>query len=173
MNRSDKSAVIDRLRGALSTVPSVVVADFKGLSVEETDGLRSELRQAGVQYEVVKNTLIRKAIEGTNLDVMAPLFKGNSAIAYHGEDPAAPAKILKNFVKTNDKLAIKGGWVDGKLLDEAGVGTLATMPGKDDLRARLLSVLNGVPTKFVRTLSAASTTFVQVLQARVQQLDEG
>ena len=112
---------------------------------------------------------VKKMVSG--IPVLIAYFKGNTAIAYHEEDPAAPAKLLTDFAKENDTLTLKGGWLDGKLLDENGVIALSTLPGKDELRAKLLSVFNGVPTKFVRTLIAGPTTFVQVLQARQQQLE--
>jgi large subunit ribosomal protein L10 len=172
VNRNDKAAVIERLREALADVPAVIVTDFVGLTVEETDTLRSKFREAGVKYEVVKNTLVKRAIADTPMTEIAPLFKGNSAIAYHAEDPVAPAKIIRDFAKDNEKLRIKGGWLDGKALDAAGVEQLAALPGKDELRAKLLSVLNGVPTKFVRTLIAAPQSFIGVLNARKQQLEE-
>ena len=172
MNRTDKTAVIDRLRDSLSSVPSVVVTDFKGLTVEKTEELRAAFRAAGVHYEVVKNTLVKRAIADTELEGLAPIFKGNSAIAFHGEDPSIAAKIIKGFAKDNKELVIKGGYIDGKILDEAGVLVLSTLPGKDELRAMFLSLLAAVPTKFVRTLAAAPTNFVQVLMARQMQLEE-
>ena len=171
MNRNDKSAVIERLRDALAEVPAVIVADFQGLTVEQTDVLRSNFRKAGVSYEVVKNTLVRRATSGTRMETLHPLFKGNTAIAYHEEDATAPAKVIRDFVKENKEFSVKGGWLDGRLLDVDGVSALADLPGKDELRAKLLSVLNGVPTKFVRTLIAGPQQFVQVLQARRQQLE--
>lgn len=170
MNRTDKSAVIERLRQDLEGVPSIVVADFQGLDVASITDLRDRFRVLGVQYCVVKNTLMKKSVEGTDRESIAPLFKGNSAIAYHAEDPAAPAKVLTEYVKENDKLVLKGAWLDGNLLDESGVQALAKLPGKDELRAKLLSVLQGSGTKVVRLLVAAPTTFVQVLKAREQQL---
>ena len=171
MNREQKSEVIQRLSGALSGAPSVVVASFSGLTVEATDELRSQMRQAEVSYEVVKNTLVKRAIAGSPKEDMKDLFKGNTAIAYHHEDPALPAKILKKFAETNNALTIRGGWVDGVVLDEAGVETLSKLPGKDELRAQLLRVFNGAATKFVRVLAAAPTDFVQVLRARGESLE--
>ncbi len=170
MNRTDKSAVIERLREELEGVPSIVVADFQGLDVGSVTELRDRFRALGVQYCVVKNTLMKKSVEGTDRENIIPLFKGNSAIAYHTEDPAAPAKVLTEFVKENDKLVLKGAWLDGNLLDEKGVEALAKLPGKDELRAKLLSVFQASGTKVVRLLAAAPTTFVQVLKAREQQL---
>lgn len=172
MNREDKAAVIERLRGALATVPAVIVTDFVGLTVEETDNLRAQFRAAGVKYEVVKNTLVKRAIAETSMAEISPLFKGNSAIAYHPDDPVAPAKVVLDFSKDNEKLRVKGGWLDGKKLDADGIKQLASLPGKDELRAKLLSVLGGVPTKLVRTLIAGPQSFIGVLTARKQQLEE-
>jgi len=170
LNRSEKATVIERLKEELDGVPSIVVADFQGLDVGSVTDLRDKFRAVGVQYAVVKNTLMRKSVEGTDRETIVPLFKGNSAIAYHAEDPAAPAKVLTEFVKDNPKLVLKGAWLDGKLLDESGIKALATLPGKDELRGKLLSVFQGTATKTVRLLVAAPTTFVQVLRAREQQL---
>ena len=172
LDRIDKAAVIDRLRTALADVPAVVVSDFKGLDVETVTALRAEMRKNDVKYEVVKNTLARAAIAGTPKENLAELFKGNTAIAFHAEDPAAPAKVLMDFAKDNEELVLKGAWLSGDILDEAGVKTLSMLPGKDELRAKLLSLFKAAPTQFVRTLTAAPTTFVQVLHAREQQLAE-
>ena len=172
MNRTEKAAVIDRLRAELADVPAVVVTDFKGLDVESVDALRSTLRKAEVKYEVVKNTLARAAIAGTAKENMAELLKGNTAIAYHAEDPAAPAKLLIDFQKDHESLTFKGAWLDGSVLDENGVTALSKLPGKDELRAKVLGLLSAAPTKFVRTVVAAPTTFVQVLRARELQLGE-
>ena len=138
--------------------------------MESVTDLRDRFRALGVQYSVVKNTLMKKSVEGTDRESISPLFKGNSAIAYHAEDPSAPAKVLTEFVKENPALVLKGAWLDGNLLDESGVKALSTLPGKDELRAKLLSVFQASGTKVVRLLSAAPTSFVQVLKAREQQL---
>ncbi len=173
MNRTDKSAEIDRLKAALQGVPALVLADFCGMTVEQTNSLRRAFRAEGVQFEVVKNTLVRKAMEGTRMESLGPQFKGNTAIAFHAEDPVAPARVITKFVKDNAtaKCAIKGGWLDGKVLDVAGVEQLSKLPGKQELRSRFLSVLIGVPTSFVRVLSAGQSSFVRVLAARAQQLE--
>lgn len=171
MNRDIKAAAIDSLRDRLAGVPAILVADFKGLKVEHTDQLRRQFRQAGVHYEVVKNSLMKQAIMGTSMSSMASLFKGNSSIAWHDEDPSAPAKILRDFAKGRDNFKVKGGWLDGKVLDASGIDILATLPGKNELRGQLLSVLGGAPTKFVRTLAAGPQTFLQVLMARQQSLE--
>lgn len=170
MNRDEKTAVVDRLRADLDGVPAVVLTDFRGMTVEMTNALRTELRKADVHYEVVKNTLIRRAVTGTSMESLSDQFTGNTAMAFHAEDPAAAAKVITDFVRTNDKLKIKAGWLDGRLLDADGVDALAKLPGKDQLRGMLLSVLIGAPTKFVRLLTAGQTGFARVLKARADSL---
>lgn len=171
MNREQKTELISRLSEALSEAPSVVVAGFSGLTVEATDDLRSRMRTADISYEVVKNTLIRRAVAGTDKENIAPLLKGTTAIAYHQEDPGAPAKILRDFIKDNKGLSIKGGWVDGTILDESGVEMLSKLPGRDELRGSLLRVFSGAATQFVRVLNAAPSDLVQVMRARKESLE--
>ena len=170
MNREQKAEVIERLRANLDGVPAVVLTDFQGMTVEQTNDLRNRFREAGVHYEVVKNTLVRQAVAGTDKGDLCDHFRGNTAIAYLPDDPVAPARIVAEYGKTNDKLSIKAGWLDGKVLDVGGVKSLATLPGKDELRAQLLSVLVGAPTAFVRVLTAGPTSFARVLQARAEAL---
>ena len=172
MDRNAKAEIIDRLRTSLEDVPAVVVADFQGLDVESVSALRDKLREADVNYQVVKNTLAKRAISGTSMENLGEFLKGNSAIAFHNEDPSAPAKVLTEYCKENDKLVLKGAWLAGNLLDEAGVKALSKLPGKDELRAKFLSLLVAAPTTFVRTVAAAPTSFARVLRAREQQLAE-
>lgn len=171
MNREEKSALVDRLRANLDGVPAVVLADFRGMTVEQTNDLRTKLREAEVRYEVVKNTLIRRAVAGTSMQALSEHFKGNTAVAFHTEDPTAAAKVITEFAKTNGKLKVKAGWLDGRLLDEGEVGALARLPGKDELRGSLLSVFVGAPTKFVRLLTAGPSAFARLLQARADSLE--
>ncbi len=154
LNREQKTQVINQLAEDLKSVPSVVVASFKGLTVEETEKLRSQLRKAGIHYEVVKNKLAIKAVESSDKAGIATYLKGNSAIAFHKDDPVAPAKIISEFAKKSKAIKLAGGWMDGKVLDQAGVEVLASLPGKNELRAQLLSVFNGAASGFVRLLQA-------------------
>jgi large subunit ribosomal protein L10 len=153
---------------ALVLHAAVLVARLEDVLIVDRRALRAE----NVQYEVVKNTLVRKAVVGTRLEGLAPHFKGNTAIAFHPEDPVAPARVITKFMKENPKLVLKAGWLDGRVLDASGVQALATLPGKQELRSRLLSVVIGVPTAFVRVLTAGPSAFVRVLEARRQQLGE-
>jgi len=154
LNREQKSQVVDRLSEALSGVPSVVVAGFSGLTVEATDLLRSDLRKAGVSYEVVKNTLAKRAVAGTDKEGMTELFKGNTAIAFHDEDPAIAAKILKKYSKDYPAIVLKGGWIGGEVLDEQGAERLSALLSKDELRAKFLCLLNAPASSFARLIQA-------------------
>lgn len=172
VKREDKEKMVEELREGLSTAASVVVASNAGMSVNSINELRASMRKAGVTYRVVKNTLAKRAIEGTNLENLGELLSGPSAIAFHPEEPAAPAKAILDFKKKNEKFEVKGGWSGGTLFDAKGVEDLSKMASKDDLRASLLALFNAVGTKFVRTLAAAPQQFVQVLAARKDSIGE-
>ncbi len=169
MNRTEKEQMIEDLRSDLAEAKSVVLASHVGMDVNTVGLLRSELRAKGVRYRVVKNTLVKRAIAGTDMEVIADLFRGPIAIAYSFEDAADPARVIKKFAKDHDKYEIKGGYLDGDKLDVPGVEKLASMPSKEELQAQLLSLFKAVPTKFVRQLNAPMQQFVMVLKAKEQK----
>lgn len=173
MDRATKKQVIQELRDSLGPSPVAILCDFRGVKVEQVNHLRAELHKGGVQYRVVKNTLAKLAIEGTPMaEALDAHLVGPTAIAYHHEDPVTPAKILVKMVKEIPALSLKGGYLDGKALDAAGVEQLATMPGKDELRAQLLAMFNAPATSLVRVLSEGYAQMVRVLEARRKQMEE-
>jgi len=171
VNRAQKEAEVASIRSDLEEAKSVILASHVGIDVNTVNELRSAFRAQNVTYRVVKNTLAKIAIQGTDKEVMADLFTGPVAIAYSTEDAVSPAKVMKEFAKDHKAYEMRGGFLDGEVLDAEGVKALAEMPTKDELRAKVLSLFQAVPTKFVRTLNAAPTTFVQVLQARQKDLE--
>lgn len=171
MNRQEKADVVAELKETLGQVASLVVADYRGLTVEEVNGLRSEIRKAACSYRVVKNTLFKRAIEGTEMESLTPLFNGPTAIAYSFQDPVAPAKILDKFAGDLKELEVKGGYLDGQLLDEKGVKSLASMKGKDELRAELLATFMAPAQSFVRLTNAVAQNFLYLLRAREGALE--
>lgn len=173
MNSTEKNATIDVLKTRLASAQSLIVADFRGLTVESDNKLRREFRAFGCEYQVVKNTLLGKAVKGTAMEVLDSLLAGPTAIAYSTEDPSAPAKVATKMAKAESKFVIKGGYIDGKLLDKSGVEVLSTMPGKDEARATFLATLLAVPQNFLRLLSAAPQNFVHLLAAREDALKNG
>jgi large subunit ribosomal protein L10 len=171
MKREEKEAVVAELREDLLSSRAVIVATSVGIPVNTINDLRSELRRGGSSFRVVKNTLARRAISGTPLQILEEHLKGPSALVFNSEDPVAPAKALAEFKKKNDAMQIRGGYLGGSLLDAAGVDRLAKMPGRDELRSKLLSAMNGVGTKFVRVLIAAPQGLLNVLNARRDSLE--
>ena len=149
MNRSQKSAIIEQLKAQATAASFSVVTDFKGLSVEELTRLRIAVRNSGNEYHVVKNTLARLAFSDSAHESIKDLFKENCAVALGAGDPVALAKVVSAFAKTNKKLVIKHGCLDGKPLTAADVDALATLPSKPELIARALGTMNAVPTNFV------------------------
>src|SRR3954469_18721150 len=173
MERAVKEENITALKGDLAKATSLVLADFRGITVKNDTALRREFRLNGCKYQVVKNTLLGRAVEGTGMAGLEKLFVGPTAIAYSFEDPAAPAKIASKVAKGEEKFVIKGGYVDGKALDVKGVEALSQLPGKDELRATFLATLLAVPQNFVRLTIAAQQNFAFLLAARENALSEG
>ncbi len=165
LNISQKKEQVTRLAQEFSESEISILVDYKGLDVLQMTELRSKLRDSGVRMEVVKNTLLRRAVEGTDSDLMKDLFTGPNAIVLSKEDPVAPAKILADFVKDNEKLEIKAAALGGKLLSAEEIGQLAKMPSKEELLGKLVGVLNAVPTSLVNVLSGVPRSFVNVLNA--------
>lgn len=172
MNRAQKEEEIASIRSDLETAKSVVLGSHTGIDVNTVNELRASFRANNVTYRVVKNTLAKLALKDTDYEAISEMFTGPTAIAFSVEDAVSPAKVIKDFAKEHKKFEVRGGFLDGKVLDAAGVDALADMPTKDEMRAKVLSLFQAVPTKFVRTLNAAPTEFLQILTARKQDLEE-
>jgi large subunit ribosomal protein L10 len=170
VNATEKNASIDSLKTRIASAQSLILADFRGLTVESDNKVRREFRAVGCEYQVVKNTLLGKAVKGTPMEVLESLLAGPTAIAFSREDPAAPAKVATKVARAEGKFVIKGGYLDGKLLDRKGVEALSTLPGKDEARATFLATLLAVPQNFLRLLAAAPQNFVHLLAAREDSL---
>ncbi len=149
MNRTEKAAVIEALKVRAEGAGIAVVTDFKGLKVEEMTQLRVKLREAGVEYQVVKNTLARIAFTDGRHDVLKDKMKENSAVAFGIADPVAAAKALVAYTKENKKFSVRFGSLEGKYLDEAGLQELSKLPSRPELLAKALGTMNAVPTQFV------------------------
>jgi large subunit ribosomal protein L10 len=170
MQRSQKEATVGQIREEWKDVQSIVLADYRGIDVPTVTSLREEFRKAGCHYRVLKNTLVRIAIQGSPVEPMSQILEGPTALIWSTESPTAPAKVATKIAKDVEKFVIKGGYFDGQVLDVKAVESLAAMPGKDELRAMLLMTFLAAPTDFVRTLAAGPTNFLYVLQARERAL---
>ncbi len=153
LNLDDKKAVVAEVSARLADAQTVVLAEYSGVEVTDLTVLRAKARQSGVYLRVLKNTLVRRAVVGTPFEPLAaemtgPLIYGMSA------DPVAAAKVLNDFAKGNDKLVLKVGAYGGKVLDKAGVQALASIPGREELLARLLGVMQAPVSGFACALAA-------------------
>ena len=155
LNVEDKKAIVADVGAQLAAAQTVVLAEYRGIPVEQLTKLRASARDQGVYLRVLKNTLARRAAQGTQFEPLAdsmvgPLIYGISA------DPIASAKVLQNFAKTQDQLVIKAGLYNGKLLDVAGVKALATIPSRDELLSQLLGVMLAPVSAMARVLGAVA-----------------
>lgn len=165
MNLTTKKELVQKLNSQLSETEIALIVDYKGLNVESMTQLRNELRKEGAQLEVVKNTLLSMASEGTSVAVIKDFLKGPNAIVTSKDDPVAPAKILVKFAENNQKLEIKVGAMNGRVLNIDDIKALAKMPPKEIMLAQVLSAMNAVPTGMVRVLGAIPKSFLYVLNA--------
>jgi large subunit ribosomal protein L10 len=160
-----KKAIAEELHEKFSKAKVVIVTDYKGMDVAATNQLRRKLREAGIEYRVAKNSLLARASKDTDVEAIIDQFKGPNAIAMSYDDPVAPAKVLTDFMKANAKLEIKVGVLNGKALNIDDIKALSALPSREVLLARVLSVMNAVPTSFVRVLAGVPVQFLNVLQA--------
>ena len=165
MKLEQKQQIADDLRDRFSKSTIILVTDYKGLDVAAMNDLRRKLRAEEVEYQVVKNSLLIRASEDNDVALIKDQFKGPSAIALSYDDPVAPAKIISQFAKDNDKLEIKVGVMNGQVLDAGAIKALAKLPSREVLLGQLLSALNAIPTSFVRTIAEVPRSFVNVLAA--------
>ncbi len=148
-----KKPVVEEISANIKDAQSVVLVDYRGLTVEQDTRLRKELREAGVTYKVYKNTMMNFAFKGTEFESLAPYLEGPSAVAISTTDATAPARILQKFAKTADKLEIKGGVVEGLVYDAAGMAKIAAIPSREELLSKLLGSLQSPITNFARVMN--------------------
>lgn len=150
----EKQQLVADLSEKLKGAAAGVLVDYKGINVEDDTKLRKELREAGVEYSVVKNTMLRFAAKEAGLEELSSVLEGTTALAVSAEDPVAAAKILSGYAEKSDNFSIKLGFVDGKVIDVAGVEALAKLPSKEVLVAQVLGGLNAPISGFANVLNA-------------------
>jgi len=165
----EKKAFVADLSEQMKNATTGVLVDFKGINVDSDTKLRVDLRKAGVSYTVVKNTLMQRAIQGIGLEALAPVLKGTTALAT-SEDAVLPAKILYEYAKkSGDKFKIKAGFVEGRVIDVAGVQALAALPSKEVLIAQIMAGLNAPVSGVANALNANIRGLAAVLNAVAEQ----
>ncbi len=165
ISRDKKEAIVAELKDKFSRASIVVVAQSPGLTVSAADDLRRKIREAGADYKVAKNTLVKIAAKGTDVESLEDFFTGPNAFAIGYDDPVALAKVLVEFKKENEVLQIRGGMLNGTMIDEKAIEALAKLPSREVLIAQMLSVLVATPTKFVQVLSGIPRKLLYALRA--------
>ncbi len=171
MDKAGKEVIVGEIRESFENVMSIVLADFRGMDVGSVTELREEFRKAGCGYRVLKNTLVKLAIKGTDMEVMSEHLVGPTAVIWSTESPADAAKVAVKYAKGNKKFVIKGGYFEGESLDVAGVSQLSKMPDKPQCQASLLMTFIAAPQQFVRTTLAGPQNFMYLLAARERSLN--
>lgn len=164
LNLEEKKAVVAEVSEQVSKAQSIILAEYRGMEVGDMTKLRAQARNSGVYLRVLKNTLVRRAVDGTafsglSAQMVGPLVFGIST------DPVAAAKVLNDFAKSNDKFVIKAGAMPNQVMDANGVKALASMPSREELLSKLLGTMQAPVAKFVRTLNEVPTSFVRGLAA--------
>ena len=165
LKRDGKQQIVTELAEKLAVAKAAFLADYCGINVEQANTLRGELLKAGVEYMVVKNTLLKLAIKGTSTECLDAQLVGPTALTIVTGDPVAPAKVLSDFAKKVNAFDLKGGVLDGKLLSIADITALADLPSREVLLARMLGSINAPVSNFVGVLAAVNRSLVQVLAA--------
>lgn len=148
-----KQPIVEEISAGIKDAQSVVLVDYRGLTVEQDTQLRKNLREAGVVYKVYKNTMMNFAFKGTDFEGLAPYLNGPSAMAYSTTDATAPARVLAEFAKKADKLEIKAGVVEGTVYDAKGMASIASIPSREVLISRLLGSMQSPITNFARVMN--------------------
>lgn len=169
MRIDEKKEIVKDLHEKFARSKVVIITDYKGLDVSTINDLRRRLRAHEIEYKVVKNSLLVRAAEETDVALIKDRFKGPSAVALSYDDPIAPAKVLTKFLDEYSQLEIKSGVMDGKILDLAAIKKISTLPSREELLGQFLSAANGVATSVVRVLNAIPVQLLNVLQAIKEQ----
>ena len=155
-NLEAKKIAVEEIKNLITSSKSIVLVDYKGISVSDDTALRKEMRDNNVTYKVIKNTLFKKACEQLGIAGLDEALNGTTAFAFGSEDETVAPRLVKNAMKNYSALSIKAGYCDGKAIDEKGVVTLASIPGKEQLIAQLLYVLNAPVAGLARGLKAVA-----------------
>jgi large subunit ribosomal protein L10 len=172
LSRQSKENLVERYQGGVITAPNVYLVKFKGITVPQVTELRARVRESGGHYEVVKNRIVLRILDGSSLEGLKEHFEGPTAVAYNEDDPVALAKVLTDFAKEVPAIEFKAGLVDGQLIEAEEVKQIAALPSREALVTKLLFLLQSPITGFVRVMAALPQQFVTVLEQVRQQKEK-
>lgn len=164
-----KIEIVKDIAKMIEEAKSVILVDYRGLNVEEATNLRTEFRNNGVTYKVLKNSMVVRALAQLGIEGLDDQLKGPSGFAFGNEDPVAPAKIIKDFIDKKKKMSIKAGIIDGRVIDENGVKALASLPSREVLAAKMLGSMNSPVTGLVSVMSGTIRSLLYTLNAIQEQ----
>jgi large subunit ribosomal protein L10 len=164
-HHGEKAETVAAVHQLLKSAKMAIVTEYRGLSVAQMTNLRREIRGASGEYQVIKNTLVRRALKDTAFGDLEKLLEGPNGWVFGYDDPVVLSKTLIKFADGNDKLAIKGGMFEGRFMDPAGVKVLSQMPSKQELQARLLAMINAPATQLLRTIQEPGARMVRLLES--------
>lgn len=167
--KGKKKEELDELKKDLADAKNMFVAQFQGITVAQDTDLRQKIRGTNSKYRVVKNTLARKAAEGTPAEGVAKSFDGSTAIAYNSSDPVALAKVLTAYAKTNPLFVFKAGFVEGRVINLGDIANIAAMPSKDELIAKVLFLINAPAQRLATVVNAVARNLAVVVNQAVEQ----
>ena len=172
MDKAGKQQVLGEIKEQFANVASVVIADYRGITVPVVTAMRDDFRKNGCHYRVLKNSLVKIAVKGSKMEPLSELMSGTTAVIWTtGEQPQPPATVALKWAKDQPKFKIKGGYYEGQLLDLKGVEMLSKMPGKNEIRASMLMTFLAAPQSFVAQIAAGPQNFAYLLDARKRQLE--
>ena len=172
MNRQQKAEFVEAFRARIQDAPLVIVADYQGTKANDANAFRRKLDEAGVQLRVVKNTLARRAVEGLPLQGIDTYFRGMTAIMIATEEPIAAAKAVRNLLKEQDTVKLRGGFFDGELLDESGVMAVASLPSREELFVQLLRTIQEPARRILGVIRAPARDLLYLLKNFENKLAE-
>ncbi|HTP26026.1 MAG TPA: 50S ribosomal protein L10 [Anaeromyxobacteraceae bacterium] len=172
MNRTEKEEVVGQLHEKMARAKAAILAEPKGLNVATVTELRRKFREAEVEYRIVKNTLAQRAAKGTSIEKIVEKFVGPTALIMSYSDVVVPAKILADFRKDRDNLAVRGAIIEGQVVDAKGIEALAKMPGMPELRAQIACLIAQPAARLARVIATPARQLAQVLGARKDQLEK-
>ena len=174
LTRAQKEAAVDDLKDRFGRATGVFVADYRGLTVDQVNHLRVKVRELGegYEYQVAKNSLLRRATDGAGASAIAEHFTGPTAVAFCYAEPVGLAKVLVDYAKENEAFELKAGFMDGQPLDTGEIATLATLPSLDELRGKIVGLLQAPAQKIAAVLQAPAGQLARVADARRAQLEE-
>lgn len=168
MNRSEKEELVLQIRDKLTAAASVIVTRQSGLTVSEVSQLRSQMREAGVEFKVLKNTLARIAVKGTSLEGISEMLEGPTALAISMTDPVSAAKVAAKYANSNNKLQLVGGYLEGQVLNQQAVDALAKLPSLDELRSKIIAVISTPATRLAILAKEPASLLARVTAARAR-----